>query len=186
MATTRAISANAEKNNGATLLHAGNHDGQNITKNLTLATNAHHPDFSARVVLAVSPTSSGNLGTIKPLSAGVFGRMEAGQYVAKIIGTRVAQTDDTFLRSGAAETAHRTSLHYGRGNHRYHITDWSYTTGAATKGGNAGVSFTYHDPIAGSAIAKEPFPNNAVPGELVYFDGSPNPVQDDYKARQNP
>lgn len=187
MATTTAISGQPQKNNGASVLHAGNIDGVNVTNNLSLATNAHDVPWATDLVyLAVSPVSSGNVGNMKPLSAGIFNKMEEAQYVAKIIGTRIAQTDDTFLRSGAAETNDRTSLHYSRGYRQYDVSSWDYVTGAATLGGSEGTAITFHDPVAGTTIAVEPFPTDSVPGELVYRDGSASPTQDDYKARTNP
>lgn len=185
MSTQAVISGNATKNDGGTLLHAGNVASSRFA-NLSLATNIHEAEYGSKVHEAVSPNSSGNVGTFRPLTAGVFGKMETGQYVAKVIGTRIAQTDNTFLRSCAAETSDRTSLHYARGNRRYDISDWSYTTGAATKGGSQGDLFTYVDPVGGGSQAFEPFPTDLVPGELVYMVTGKTPDQDDYKARTNP
>jgi hypothetical protein len=186
MATQAAVSGNSVKNDGGSLLHAGS-IASSRWANITLATTTDNSEsYGSKVFEAVSPVSSGNVGTFRPLNAGVFGKMEVGQFVAKVLGTRIAQTDNTFLRSGAAETASRTSLHYARGNRRYDITDWSYTTGAATKGGNEGNLFTYVDPVGGAAQAHEPFPTDAVPGELVYLVSGKTPDQDNYKARTNP
>lgn len=186
MATQAAISGNVTKNDGGSILHAGS-IASSRWANITLATTTDNAEnYGSKVFEAVSPTSSGNIGTFRPLSAGAFGTYEVGQFVAKVLGTRIAQTDNTFLRSGAAETASRTSLHYARGNRRYDITDWSYTTGAATKGGNEGVLFTYTDPETGSAQAHEPFPTDAVPGRLVYMVTGKIPDQDTYKVRTNP
>lgn len=186
MATQAAISGNAVKNDGGTLLHAGAVASSRFA-NMTLATTTDNSEsYGSKVFEAVSPNSSGNVGTFRPLNAGVFGQMEVGQYVAKVLGTRIAQTDNTFLRSGAAETSSRTSLHYARGNRQYDITDWSYTTGAATKGGNEGTLFTYVNPVGGASVTHEPLPTDAVPGELVYMVTGKTPDQDDYKARTNP
>ena len=186
MATTTSISGNTQKNNGATIYRAGNIDVTGpVTNDLTIAENLTGiREYASTVIEAGgTPGQSGNIGTIRPLSAGVFGQMEVGQYVGKIIGTRIAQTDDTFLRSGASQTSSRRSLHYARGNRRYDITDWSVVSGVATYGGNQGNLVTYIDPADGSAQAFEPFPTDAVPGELVFLVTGLTPDQDNYSAR---
>lgn len=186
MATTTVIAGQPTKNNGGTLLNAGT-IADSAFVNLSLATNTDPlMNYGSKVHESVSPASSGNVGTFRPLSAGTFGKMEVGQYVGKIVGVRIAGTDNTFLRSGAAETSDRTSLHYARGNRRYDITDWSYTTGAATKGGNEGVLVQYVNPVGGATVAHEPFPTDAVPGELVYMVTGLTADQDDYQPRTNP
>ena len=186
MATTTAVGATVAKNDGGTILHAGT-IASSRWANLTLATTTDNLNpYGSVVFQAVSPDSSGNIGTFRPLSAGVFGKMEVGQFVAKVLGTRIAQTDNTFLRSGAAETSSRTSLHYGRGNRRYDIVDVSAFSGVVSKGGNEGDLFTYIDPETGNSQPFEPFPTDSIPGRLVYRTGSKIPTQDTYKVRTNP
>lgn len=183
MATTKPVSGANVKNDGATVLHAGNIGSSRFT-NLSLATTLDNlSKYGSQVIEAVSPAESSNLGTLKPLSDGVFGQMETGEYVGKVIGTRIAQTNSSFLRSCGAETSSRTMLHYAKGNYRYDITGWSYTTGAATKGGNAGDSFTYVDPETGNTLTSEAEPTADIPGRLVYKEAKNLPVQDTYKPR---
>lgn len=56
-------------------------------------------------------------------------------------------------------------------------------SGTDGKGASAGSAFTFVNPADGTpAVAAEIAPSRAVPGELVYRDGSAEPVQDDYKA----
>lgn len=56
-------------------------------------------------------------------------------------------------------------------------------SGTDGKGANAGDPLAFINPADGSAaVAAEIAPSRAVPGELVYRDGSAEPVQDDYKA----
>lgn len=56
-------------------------------------------------------------------------------------------------------------------------------SGTDGKGTGAGIAFTFTNPADGTAaVASEIAPSRAVPGELVYRDGSAEPVQDDYKA----
>lgn len=186
MATTTSISGNTQKNNGATIYRAGNIDTTGpVTNDFTVSENLGGVRSYGATVLEAGgyPAQSGNLGTFRPLSAGRFGEMETGQYVAKILGTRIAQTDDTFLRSGAAQTSSRRSLHYARGNRRYNITDWSVVSGVPTYGGSQGALVTYVDPADGTAQAMEPFPTNAVPGELVFLVTGLTPSQNNYSAK---
>ena len=56
-------------------------------------------------------------------------------------------------------------------------------SGTDGKGTGAGSPFTFTNPADGTAaVAAEIAPSRSVPGELVYRDGSAEPVQDDYKA----
>lgn len=186
MAVTKAITANTVKHNNGTVLMGGNVSSTGpLANDLSLAETTHNPGFyGSRVVLADgSVLESGTIGTQKAISAGQFAKMEEGKYVAKILGTRVAQTSNTYLRSGAADIASRKPLHYAKGNRRYHITSWSYTTGAATKGGSAGAKVTYIDPETGNTQASEPLPTKTVPGRLVYMINGKTPERDTYSSR---
>jgi hypothetical protein len=179
MATQAAVSGNVTKNDGGTLLHAGTIASSRFA-NLTIATTTDNSKtYGSTVILDAT------YGTHKPLSAGVFGQMEVGQFVAKVLGTRIAQTDNTFLRSGAAETASRRALHFARGNRRHDITDISAFTGVATQGGSKGALFTYVNPEGGGSVTTEPLPTDAVPGRLVYMVTGKIPDQDTYKVRTN-
>lgn len=52
-----------------------------------------------------------------------------------------------------------------------------------TRMANAGTGFSFVNPADGTAaVATEIAPSRSVPGELVYRDGSAEPVQKDYKA----
>lgn len=170
--TIKAINANPIKLNNGTVLHGGNVSSTGpIQKNLSLADTTYLPYYGSHPNLADgSPVESGTVGTQKAISAGVFAKMEENKYVGKILGTRVAQTSNTFLRSGASDISGRHPMnHYARGDRRYNITSWSYTTGAATKGGSAGVRVTYVDPETGNTQAVEPFPTKTVPGRIVFM-----------------
>ena len=176
---TTAISGNAQKNKGGTILNAGNAN-TNLINNLTLANNAYKNGYGSRPILAVSPTQSGNLGIGKPLSGGVFASMEKGKYVGMIIGTRIAQTDNTTLAGGSADFARKSSLinaYYG--DRRLNITSWAYATGVPTYGAGRGDLVTF-----GADEAAEP--TDAVPGKLAMMEGGKNPVQEAYKARTSP
>lgn len=186
MAVTKAITANTVKHNNGTVLMGGNVSSTGpLSSDLSLAETTHNPGFyGSRVALADgSPVESGTIGTQKAISTGQFAKMEEGKYVAKILGTRVAQTSNTFLRSGASDINSRVPYNFARGNRRYHITSWSYTTGAATKGGSAGARVNYIDPETGSAQSFEPQPTKTIPGRLVYMINGKTPERDTYNSR---
>lgn len=180
MAQTKAFTSRAVVNNGGTALGAG--DSGTKMDELSLANNAHHPEYGSRVFQAVSPVDSGNLGTIKPYSAGVFGKMEEGKYIMRGEMSRLASSDSTLLRCPGSQTHTRKPYNPSRGSQRLNITSWDYVTGAATKGVNAGDAFAYINPVGGGAVTQEPFPTAAVPGELCYMVTGASPTQDDYAA----
>lgn len=176
--TQAAISGQPTKNKGGTILNAGNASAS-LINNLSLSTNGYRDgNIGSKIFLAVSPYSSGNLGTTKPISAGVFAQMEKGKYVGMIIGSRIAQTNNTTLQSGAADFAqNRDTRRVAPTYQRLHITSWNASTGAATFGANRGDTTTLS---ADHAVLHS---TNAIPGELTYHTGSANPTNDDYKAR---
>lgn len=165
------------KNNGGTALHAGNIGNRNLTNNLSLSTNGFKTGFyGSRVPLAVSPYSSGNVGTLKPLSAGRFAEMERGKYLILGYSNRIAQTNNSILSVPASDFSRKmTLINAFYGARRLHITSWDYVTGVATKGGNAGDLVTFGADHAAAVT-------DAVPGELTYMYGAILPRQDDYKA----
>lgn len=182
MAQTKAFTSRAIVNNGGTALGAG--DSGTKLDELSLAANNNtylDPGYGSKVYQAVSPVDSGNLGTIKPYSAGVFGQMEKGEYIMRGEMSRLASTDSTLLRCPGSE-GFRKPYNAARGNYRYDNTSWDYVTGAVTKGGSAGASFGYINPVGGGAVTQEPFPTALVPGELCYMVTGITPTQDDYAA----
>ena len=182
--TTTAVSGQPRRNNGGTVFNAGNFSVGNITNGITLVENAFHKGYGTHVILADgSVGQSGNIGTQKVNSGGVFGKMEAGEYLIRTYSDRLAQQNSTVLASAGSDTTSRRSLHYSRGYRRYNITAWSYITGAATKGASAGALVGFVDPVGGGAISFEAYPTDAVPGELVYMVTGVTPTQDDYKPR---
>lgn len=180
---TQAVTSGAPNNDGGTILHAGNVASTRFS-NMSLSTNAVEAGNTFAVQAGAG--ESGNLGTLKALSAGVFGSMEEGKYVAKILGTRIAQTDNTFLRSGAGDAGNRRAIHVARGDEQYDLFEFSALSGSATYGANRGVAFSYINVSTGAALSHEQLPTDAVPGELVYMVKGSSPTQDDYKARTNP
>lgn len=178
---TKIVNANPYKNDGATVLLGGNAvtTGQrpNISYNLTLQTNAYDTQYGSHPVLAVSPNSSGNLGTTKILSGGVFGKLTEGNYTIRGLPTTLAgAVSSSVLVSGASDWGVRKPIPKLETTRALGVNSWDYVTGAITKGGTAGDSVSFGNDTAAR-------PTNAVPGKLVYFTGNPVPVSANYAAK---
>lgn len=180
--TTNAISGNPVRKKGATILNAGNVDGKNVTNNLTLATNAFKVPYGSRPFLAVSPGSSGNVGTKAALSSGQFGKMTKGKYLIYGLNrsdTIAGLTTITVLTYPGHPPLYRPRgfINASAGSRLLNITSWNAVTGAATKGVSAGNLTTFGQD-------KQTI-SDAIPGQLVYMPGSKTPYQDNYKAKTN-
>lgn len=174
------ISQKPVKNDGGTILNGGNtvHAENNVLNLSQLTTYVNH---RSSVVEAVSAAESGNIGTFKPLTGGVFNGDQAGNYIGYFITNKIAGVDSDTLKNPARPRV--LILPYGHGNHRYNITGWDYVTGKATKGVNAGDLFTYWGPQSGSTVSMEAVPTFTVPGEFTYLANGQTPVMADYKPR---
>lgn len=182
MATTTCIAGNATKANvSATILNAGNHDGNNITNNLTLATNA----YRQQQYVSLPPVNTANCGTAPaPITGGRYGQSVAGEYVVKggNVTTTLAGVSNTTLRSGAAGFGQRRGKNWFTQYEMLGITDWSYVSGVPTHG--LGEHFVGSG-ITLSADHVTTLQTNAVPGEFVYMVTGKTPTQADYAARTN-
>jgi len=122
-------------------------------------------------------------GSYKPFS-GDFSKMTARRYIGTTIGTHVAGSTSSLMRITSSDYF-RVPFGRAAGYRRNHVTSWSYTTGAATKGANAGDLIKLHD-ISNNVdtLTSEPFPTRSVPGELVYFNGlKGGPAMADYSQK---
>ena len=151
--------------------------GYNTTHTVTVVTDANNVQTNVKYTAdAVTP------GSYKLLS-GIFDALTANCYIGMVIGKDSAGRAINVLRSPGADTAYRKAIAAAAGNYRYNITSWDYVTGIATKGGSAGASVTYTNISSGSALASEPAPTRAIPGELTYSIGTNVPTMADYKQR---
>lgn len=186
MSTQKAISGNIQKNNGATVLKAGNYTSGNVTNSLTVQNNAaDRYAYGSRPFQPTEVSSSGNIGARPAIYGRPFADMEAGEYVAMVIGAKIAQTADTTLRSPSSDFGTRQAIHRHQGYQQLDITSWDYETGVATTGANAGSTVLPSgvDGEVGPQVDQAANPTDAIPGELVYKTGAANPTQDDYKQR---
>lgn len=121
MAITTCISGNSVKTRGnaATIVQAGT-PGSTENSNLSLRTLSQNKLYN-HVYAAVSANSSGNLGTIKPYSAGSFAYQARGQYIMKMSGKYISGVATNIMLGGAnfvnqrpfnKQTTQRTSFLY--------------------------------------------------------------------------
>jgi len=194
-----AVSGNAYKNNGGTVRKAGNIATDNpITKAMTLRENLTRKSINTKNALASSPTSSGNLGTVQPLSGGTFGydppsnvsSSTAVTVIARRVSTTLSGAANTTLQSGASDKGIRQAVHAYTGNRLLGITSWNAVTGAATKSTTRDGLLLQASGIDGTlgrgaddTIAKSTF---AIPGELVWIETGKTPTQKDYAAKYSP
>lgn len=108
MGITTCISGNSVKKygNSATIVNAGNVTSTPENSSLTL-TRLSQNKLSPFVRVAVSANSSGNLGTIKPYSAGSFAYQARGKYIMKIVGKEISGVASNVMLGGAAQIANR-------------------------------------------------------------------------------
>ena len=174
MATTKVISGNPIHNNGGSIVKAGTQPTGSKTNSVGFAVLNSGEHQVNKVYQAVSPISSGNIGTSTILSARRFGKQEKGQYIAMIIGNKIANVADTSMQGGASDQV-RKPIQFTESTRAINITSWDYVTGAATYGANRGSGVSF-------GTDKASHPSGAVPGRLVYSLGG-TPTQLSYKPR---
>jgi hypothetical protein len=136
-------------------------------------------DFSD-VVKAVSPASSGNLGTQTVLSNSDFAKPNReGKYIGMIITTEIAGVANTTLQGASADFGYPRRTRPLLSARRLDEDSWDYETGDVTKGGSEGDSYDFHSP-SGGTVSDDASGFPAIPGELVYMVTGTTATQDDY------
>lgn len=145
----------------------------------------------------VTTVVSGVNGVTGILSAGAF---NGGDQVIVRVTTDLAGVANTVLLAGASNSANRENNSIKRvttaSSYQYKTAirenRWSSFSGAWQPGFpevvNSGVWSQQTDTdvssvVVSSGVDHAAHPSGYRPGELVYRDGSPAPVQDDYKAK---
>lgn len=160
---------------------------------------------SAANVLRSQPTAAAQAGVYsnvvvdggdadKALSAGTFAYDNATPTAVKIT-TTLSGTSNDFLRSGAGDPSSNRSINKLETVRTLRTTTairnnkWNEYSGEWEAGFPTGVVDEFWDVAAstGSATSTDQAaaPTRAVPGELVYLQGSVVPKLDDYKAKTN-
>jgi len=170
-------------NNGGVLTRVGTPGDATLWSQTTLA--------NSRNTTVVSGINS----VTGILSAGTF---NGGTQVIQRVTNTIAGTSNTVLLFGAADSRAGNSIHQAqvvqsnqiktairenRWNEFSGVFDAGYpdqvNSGAWSQATDTDVS----DELSSSGVDHASNPTAAIPGELVYRDGSPLPVQDDYQAR---
>lgn len=175
MAVGKCITGNVVKQNAGVVAHGGSISDSTRTYNLpltTLTNNASNVGSSVKVAVLVE--SSGNLGTAKAIAGGVFSSFEKGQFVGKIIGKRIAQTDNTLLVSGA-------NLITQKPINSIRTTNTGFLTALAWSSNKDGAP-TYTLTQSAQAVDFREDKEVTTLGQLVYLNGSTTPIQADYQA----
>lgn len=194
------------KNNGSTLLHAGNvASDSSVTRNLTMLEVAD--DFGAQIGSKVveiggsGASTTDRFGVTRAVAAGTLAyQATATKWVMR--GGNVTQTlagvANTVLVSAGADFngAIKDNIHelnssymYGSGGGTFNMYAVPSTeiTPNYTKGGDAGSNRAFVAPSGAgdvTAVDNAAAPTRSVPGELTYhYGGLTGPTTDEYKAK---
>lgn len=138
------------------------------------------------------PSGLGNIDS--PLSAGAF---NAGDQVIVKTTTDLAGVANNVLLYGASNSAANSTIHQKAtissyyyktavrtgGWHEYSGVFDPAVTVANTGGWDISANGDRSSVLVASGVDNAANPTAAVPGELVYRDGSPTPIQDEYQAK---
>lgn len=210
MATTKAKSANAVKNNGGTVVNGGTVEaGTPITKNVNLNELTQSNDYGSKVVQnsAVSDGFSDPDGVTKAKTSGTFAyfpnaRTGERNFLLKTAGeasSKINNVESNLLNIPGSHYAgvSRDSIHKTVKTSRvgeYATTKFdmlapvsSGVVPGRTRGANAGVSSTFVQKNGSTAATDDAAsPTRAVPGELTYhFGGLAKPFSTTYKAQDS-
>jgi hypothetical protein len=175
----KAISGQPVKNDCSTLLNAGNVNSA-LANNLTLSENAGNQNlYGSQITVSVSPTSSGNTGIGQAISNGTVNVNQDGNYIAIMLGTKIAGVTTSQLRNSAGATPRSSVIRY-QGYRRYDNQSWNAQTGALTKGANAGVAVLPSgiDGRVGAGADDA----QLYPGELTTYPNGITPINDEYNG----
>ena len=145
-----------------------------------------------------NPITTINSG-IGPVEGAVPGIFNSGVQVINAIQTTIAGTSNTTLQGAQSDTANvaQTPLQLGvlrtyfyktadvAGNWNEFTGSFSSVTNAASGAWNISSTGDNADTMISSATDVAANPSQPYPGTLTYRDGSPNPTNDFYKARNN-
>jgi len=199
MATQAAVTGNATKNAGGTVLKAGAISSNSpITNNFTILESvAKTPSYGSKVTLSSGTAySSGNLGTFNAYSTFAYkqttgtGRWIMPKVCSFVNGVAIPAAMRGWANGASSSSEKMRSIPYiesARSLGSGVSTSWDAETGAITKGAGAGESRAFINPIGGGTCSDSAArPTNAVPGELTYKTGKKLAVSDDYKPRTSP
>lgn len=173
---TKAITANAYRNKGGTILFGGAVSvGTDAPYTQTLGTTVLNPGKAKHgSAIAVSVPKC----VAKSITANAIATMTAGKYV--VLGFGTTQNASSVLVNTTSLTTGITSIHQSITKHHYPVTSYAYATGVATKGSVQHENYA----MSGSGNDNAANPTLAIPGEFTYHQGKPaGATSADYPAR---
>lgn len=174
----KAVSANIQRNNGLTIVNAGNVPATSPVTNSMgyVKILAFHPvSNGSRIPHAATPNGThlnldgSNVPTASAIS-GDYAKMTAGRYIIRRYTNFIAGNASTIFNSGCSDGPQRRSINrqiHGRATEMY---GFSYVGGVngSQPGGTATFTYSYSrmNPIWGNDVAATP--TRAVPGDIVF------------------
>lgn len=165
-----AVTASSTNNNGGTMVDSG-----------SASSGVMNTQASATEPVGVfASTPIDGDSADKALSGGTFA-YNNNRPVAKIVTEEISGVANTFLRSGAADPSRRQAIHKMESKRTRRVATairagyWNIVSGTF------GTTPTVANDSFGNDDAARP--TTSVPGEFTYRDGSPEPINDNYKAR---
>lgn len=176
MAVTTCVSANAVKRNGnaATMVNVGT-PGDPVNSNITLRTLAVNGPKITHVQRAVSAASSGNLGTIRPYTAGTFAYMQRNQYIMQLSGKYISGVATNIFLGGSNKVNQR-AWNKQTTQHTSYLYSLTWT---ASRNGQPVYTKTVNNQTDTFGADEATLDI----GELVYRSGKPLPIQADYPTK---
>jgi|10_taG_2_1085330.scaffolds.fasta_scaffold02186_7 hypothetical protein len=184
MSTTKAISGNTQKNDGGTILKAGNITRTDFNAISVQNVSEQTTEYGSKVFIPTGVDSSGNLGVRAANGTKQVGKQDSDNWLMMYgVAHNIAGVSSNILRSASSQYPGIQQRPVPRTHHiRLDESSWDYVTGAVTKGGSEGTSVNFHKPEGSGVLDKGAFPTNAIPGQLVYMVKGIIPTQDQYKA----
>lgn len=177
MPTQKAISANAYKNRGGTILYAGNIDTSSF--NVTNAPGMTTIGFRSGMSGSNPPPVSSTSGCQKSVSSGNYGKMTAGKYVIMCVTDELAGVSNTVIFN-SANAPIRKSIHKLTSQKVAFLRTWSWT---GLHDGVLQFTKTVSKTTLSFGTDDAASPTRSIPGELVYMETGIVPTQADYSAK---
>jgi hypothetical protein len=176
MAQTRCISANGIKNTGSATIAAAGNIPTSDTKlqdfSLSELNTVNKSVYGSHVYQAVSAVSSGNLGTIAPVTGSPFAHFSKTQFIMQVAGRYLNNAATTFFQSPSNKMQQRAW-------NKVKTTKTVYLTALSWTGGNDGLP-TYAMTKSANTLNYGDDHETTTIGEFTIRTGAPTPTSFDY------
>jgi hypothetical protein len=181
---TKCIANNPIKNNSQTIVMGGNVNDVSTNAPSLPSQLSITPFYGSNLAHAVSPGSSGNIGTARLSTSVKFGYNNPDYIISKIT-TSIAGSANTLTQSMASDTPSRRPMGRFYGYTRHNVTSYDIH-GIPTKGAAAGgaVLASGLNGVTGF-YADQANPRPGVPAELTFMTGAANPTDTEYQVQKS-